>query len=351
MGHHGLVRLLVLGGTWFVGRHVVAEAVRRGWDVTTFSRGLTGSLPDGAAAIVGDRERRQDLERLAAGREWDAVVDVSGSVPRLVRDSAAILSGVTGRYAFVSTISAYRDWPHENVTEDSPLWKGDPDEDPGVRDWDPDAYGPLKVGCELAVASAFDDASRLILRPHVVLGPYEYVGRLAWWLTRMRRGGVVLAPAPDRAIQPIDGRDFATFALDLVERGTSGTYNVAGLPGQTTYGDLLRACADVVADAAEQPARLEWVDEDWLVERGVVQWTELPLWRNAKAPWGMDVRKAVAAGLSCRPIRTTVADTWAWLHEGGRPVPHERFAEHGMDPAKEAELLRDWRSLSTKASS
>lgn len=160
----------------------------------------------------------------------------------------------------------------------------------------------------------------------------------------MRRGGRILAPAPDRGIQPVDVRDLAEFLLDQVERGGRGVFNVAAPPETFTHGDMLRACADEVRDVATEPPELVWVHEDWLVSMGVVQWTELPLWRNAFAPWAMSVDRALAAGLVCRPIRGTVADTWAWLRSGGRPVDHERFAEHGIDLGKEARLIERWRA-------
>jgi 2'-hydroxyisoflavone reductase len=219
------------------------------------------------------------------------------------------------------------------------LWDGDPGCDPGTRAWDPDAYGPLKVGCELAARQVFGPDRLLVVRPQVVLGPWEYVGRLPWWLSRLRRGGRVLAPGPDRGIQPVDARDLAAFTLDLL---AGGVFNVAAPIGRETYGGMLAACAAAVADAAVAPAQVVWVDEDWLVQRGVVQWTELPLWRNAAAPWAMDTSHAQAAGLVCRRLSATVADTWAWLRSGGRPVEHERFAEHGIDPRREAALLAEW---------
>jgi 2'-hydroxyisoflavone reductase len=335
------VRILVLGGSWFVGRVVVSEAVRRGVDVTVFNRGLSGFVPEGATVVRGDREDDADLRRLAGLGPWDALIDVSGSVPAVVHRSARLLADEVQACTFVSTISAYRGWPHVAVSETSTLWDGDPDFDPGVRTWDPDAYGPLKVGCELACREVFGESRLLILRPHVVLGRYEYVGRLPWWLSRMSRGGQVLAPAPDRSIQPIDVRDLAGFLLDQVVAGTRGVFNVAAPVGHSTYGDMLRACAELVAPAAAA-RRLAWVDEDWLVSAGVRQWTELPLWRNAAAPWDMDTDRAIAAGLTCRPIRDTVADTWAWLSAGGWPVAHERFAEHGIEPGRESALISRW---------
>ena len=337
------MRLLVLGGSWFVGRAVVTEAVGRGHDVTVFNRGVSQTtVLDGVRHVIGDREVLADLQNLARRGPWDVVIDVAGSVPTVVQRGTRALADVAERCVFVSTISAYRDWPHAPVDETSPLWAGDPDADPGTRRWDPDAYGPLKVGCEIACQAAFGEQRLLTLRPHVVLGPYEYVGRLPWWLARMRRGGQVLVPAPDRGVQPIDVRDLARFLVRGVEQGTVGVFNVAPQPMAATFGDMLLACVAAVAPDAERPVELIWADEDWLVGQGVTQWTELPLWRNAAAPWAMNTDRARAAGLQCRPLAETVADTWAWLRAGGRAVTHERFTEHGMAPDREAMLIRRW---------
>lgn len=139
----------------------------------------------------------------------------------------------------------------------------------------------------------------------------------------------------------MDVRDLAAFLLDQVEEGASGGYNVAPRP-TATYGDMLRACAEVTAGRADRPVELIWADEDWLVEQRVTQWTELPLWRNAAAPWAMNVDRAHTAGLRCRLLAETVADTWAWLGGGGRAVDHERFAEHGIAPDKERALIERW---------
>lgn len=295
----------------------------------------------GVRHVKGDRERASDLVSLLRAGPWDAAVDVSGSVPAVVGRSAELLGPAVGHYTFVSTISAYRDWPHAAVDEGSPLWSGDPSLDPPTRRWDPDAYGPLKVGCEMACLKAFEKERLLILRPHVVLGPREYVGRLQWWLTRVHRGGKILAPAPDRGIQPIDVRDLAIFLLSQVENHDAGVYNVAPESGKATFADMLKACTEAVG-TSRQPVEFVWADEDWLTRAGVTQWTELPLWRNATAPWGMNTDRARAAGLNCRPLAQTVSDTWAWLECGGQPVGHERFTEHGIDPAREAMLIKRW---------
>ena len=342
-GHDGRMRVLVLGGSWFAGRVVVNDAVRRGLEVTVFNRGLSpGPVPADAHLVRGDRERERDVRALARHGPWDVAVDVAGTVPAVVGRSMNVLADAAERCVFVSTVSVYKQWPHAPVDEDSPLWDADPGFDPGTRRWDPDAYGPLKAGCEAACQNAFGPGRLLVLRPHVVLGRHEYVGRLPWWLGRMRRGGRVLAPAPDRAIQPVDVRDLSAFLLDQVEKRGRGVFNVAAPQGTRTYGDMLSACIRETAGIAERPAELVWADEKWLSQQGVTQWTELPLWRDAAAPWSMSTGRAQSAGLRCRPLADTVHDTWMWLRDGGRPVPHERFAEHGIDPVKEAALIARW---------
>ncbi|RBQ16982.1 reductase [Spongiactinospora rosea] len=332
------MRILILGGSWFVGRAVVADAIRRGWEVTLFNRGRSSIAPEGAHLIRGDWERDTHLTQLAACGPWNVVLDVAGAVPAVVGNMARVLAPATEHYVFMSTISVYRDWPYRPVDEFSALWDGDPDLDPGTRRWDPDAYGPLKVGCELAIRREFGDRA-LFVRPHVILGPGEYVGRLPWWLSRINQGGHVLAPAPpERSIQPVDVRDVARFTLDLVAANATGAFNIAAPIGRDTYADLLHACRDVTGSAAE----FVWADEAWLVQQEVREWTELPLWRTLPAAWAMDAGKAQRAGLACRPLRETVADTWSWLREGGVPIAHERFAEHGISAERETELLTAW---------
>ena len=144
------------------------------------------------------------------------------------------------------------------------------------------------------------------------------------------------------AFQPVDVRDLSAFLLDQVQRRTRGVFNIAAPADTCTYADMLNACIRETAASAERPAELIWADEKWLSRQGVTQWTELPLWRDAAAPWGMDARRALAAGLRCQRLTDTIHDTWAWLRGGGRPVPHERFVEHGIDPVKEAGLIARW---------
>jgi 2'-hydroxyisoflavone reductase len=333
--------VLVLGGSWFVGAAVVEQAVAAGHEVTVFNRGRTpATFPNGVQAVRGDRTDQEDLARLASHGSWDAAIDIAGAVPAVVRDSARALSEVAGRYVFVSTVSTYRDWPMEPVTETSPLHPNDPDATAAPEGTPgPIAYGMLKAGCEAAIAREYAPDRRLIVRPGVVLGPGEYVGRVPWWLFRMQRDGRVLAPGrPDRGIQPVDVRDLAAFLLRLTEQSGHGTFNVAPPKDRETYGELLTACAEAVGTSPD----ITWVDENWLADQGVRQWTELPLWRISAGTWALDTAAAAAAGLSCRPLRETVRDVWAWLASGGAPVPHPRWAEHGIDEARETALLAAW---------
>lgn len=335
------MRLLVLGGTRFVGRAIVEEARERGHKATTFNRGQTGMDAAGVEAVRGDRESSADLHGLIAGRSWDAVVDSSGYVPRLVGDAARALVGRTGRYVFLSTISVYPDWPAKGVSEASQVYECSPDVGGSAADeatWSATQYGTYKAGCERAVVKVFGDRA-LVLRPGVILGPHENVGRLTWWLGRMARGGRVLGPGNlGRPIQPIDVRDVATFTLDLAESGQAGAFNVAAPRGHATFGSMLADCAQATGSDGE----LVWVDDEFLVEHGVRQWTEIPLWRVHEGTWDVDTTLAGARGLACRPLAETVRDTWAWMGEGGGPAPYGRQAQHGLSPERERELLVLW---------
>jgi 2'-hydroxyisoflavone reductase len=335
------MRLLILGGTWFLGRTLAEQALSRGWQVTCFNRGRTGRDVPGTESVRGDRTNAADVEKLAAAGRWDAVIDTSVYEPPDALLAARALRPVVARYVLVSTVSAYQRWPHEPVDESSPLWPSRPD----AREVDPDiaampgpyAYGTLKAGCEKAVRETYG-RDALILRPGVVLGPYEYVGRLQALLDRAGRGGRMLAAGdPGQPIQPVDVRDLSEFTLRLVETGSGRVFNVAAPPGHATYGELLRACVE----AAGSNCELVWVDSQWLGDQGVRQWTEVPLWRTPAGTWAVDASHARDAGLTCRPLRETVLDTWRWL-QVGRPVAHERQAEHGLDPGREAELLASW---------
>ncbi|MBF6250212.1 NAD-dependent epimerase/dehydratase family protein [Nocardia farcinica] len=333
------MRVLILGGSWFLGRAVAEQALVEGHEVTTFRRGRTGADVEGVSVVRGDRTDPTDLARLAQAGPWDVVVDTSSFVPRETLALARALAPVVHRYVLVSTVSVYQGWPIEPLSEDSPVLECPSDAGPDYGydgDPGPSTYGFGKAGCERAVLETFGPERALLLRPGVILGPWEYVGRLEWWLRRLQRGGRVLAPGqPYRPIQPIDVRDVAAFALIP---GLTGVYNLTA-KGRDTMEDLLTACREVTGSDAV----LEWVtDEQWLAEQGVRQWTELPLWRTYRGAWAVDAHRARTAGLACRPIAATVADTWRWLSDGGSAVEHERAAELGITGEREQALLRLW---------
>jgi 2'-hydroxyisoflavone reductase len=295
----------------------------------------------GVEAVRGDRESSADLHRLVAGHSWDVVMDASGYVPRVVGDAARALVGRAERYVFLSTISVYPGWPAKGVSEASPVYEGSPDVGGSAADeatWSATRYGTYKAGCERAVVDVFGDRA-LVLRPGVILGPHENVGRLTWWLGRTTRGGRVLGPGnPNRPIQPIDVRDVARFALALAESGRAGAFNLAAPKGHATFGSMLAQCAHATASGGE----LVWVDDEFLVGHGVRQWTEIPLWRVHEGTWEVDTTLTMAAGLTCRPLAETVRDTWAWMGEGGGPAPYGRQAQHGLSPEREHQLLALW---------
>lgn len=332
------MRLLLIGGTSFLGRATAEDALARGWQVTTFNRGKSGADVDGVEALRGDRDDDEALRQLA-GRSFDVVVDTCGFVPRVVGKSVRALAGSGAHYVFVSSISATTTWPALPTPEglDGQACASDAGPDDGD-------YGVLKAGCERAVTEAFGDRST-VARAGLILGPHENVGRLPTWLLRMARGGEVLAPGdPDVPTQLVDARDLARFLLDCGEHGTTGTFNATAPPASSTYGELLRHCADVTASGA----RLTWVADDLLVEHEVEPWTELPLWmppgQGGDAVWQAATDRTEAAGMRIRPLRETVADTWAWLQVEGAPALPDRdyVRANGIDPEKEARILAAW---------
>jgi nucleoside-diphosphate-sugar epimerase len=334
------MRLLVLGGSLFIGRAVAVSALTRGWRVTTFNRGRSGPDVDGVDAVRGDRTVERDVARLAGLGPWDAVVDLCGYVPRQVLAGARLLEPVCGRYVLVSTVSVYAGWPVEPLTEhsavlDCPADAGAQFGPPDVEDG-PTRYGRLKAGCELAAQEVFGTDRTIVVRPGVVLGPGEYVGRLPWWLRRIAAGGRVVAPgAPTRTIQPVDVRDVAAFVLDGLHGGLAGVYNVTAPVGRDTFADLLQACQTVTGSHAD----LVWVPDGQLLALGVRQWSELPLWRTHAGVWQVDSAAALAAGLRCRGLADTAAATWRWMTTSPSAVADERSAEIGLSAQREQSIL------------
>lgn len=327
------MRILIFGGTNFLGRHTAA-ALERGHEVTLFHRGQTnpGLFPD-AEEILGDREH--DLA-LLAGREWDAVIDVPGYVPRIVRASAQALAGHVKHYAFISTISVYDSIPEPGMDESAPVGQlPEPSED--VQKY----YGQLKALCEDEVRAAFPDAA-LVIRPGLIVGPFDPTDRFSYWPIRISDGGEVLAPGdPDRQVQVIDARDLANWTVDCVERGTTGTFNATGPATRLTMREMLEACREGTAS----DATFTWVDESFLEAEGVGPWMEVPLWLPAsdtdtRGMLAVSIDRAVNAGLTFRPLAETARDTLAWHRS--RPAGTQLKA--GLQPERERELLEKWQA-------
>ncbi|NUR58382.1 MAG: NAD-dependent epimerase/dehydratase family protein [Catenulispora sp.] len=336
------MRLLIIGGSRFLGRAVADRALAAGHRVTVFNRGRSAPDVEGAEAVRGDRESQADLERLAAHGPWDAIIDTSGYVPRTVGMAARALADSAPAYVFMSTCSVFTEWPSHAVDDDSPVYECSPDAGPEDGD-----YGTLKAGCERAVDRDFPGRV-LHLRLGLLLGPHEDVGRLPALLLRIADAGAarderVLAPGdPAYRVRPIDVRDVALFTLSALEREAQGSYLVAGTQScATSYGDLLQACIEVTGS----PARLEWVEADFLAASDVAMWSELPLWvPPVEHPWDLGVSRAEAIGLRCRPLPETVADTWAWLaaDDGKVRRSYRPNRPHGLTPERERQLLAAW---------
>ena len=326
------MRLLMLGGTEFVGRCVVEEALARGWAVTLLHRGRRPA-PTGAQVIIGDRSSADGLAGLTTG-EWDLAVDTWSGSPSAVRDAARALRDRVRHFTYVSSRSVYAFPLPADSDEDATLV------DAFADDGDDVDYARAKRGGELAAVDAFGDRA-LLARAGLILGPYENIGRLPWWLTRIARGGEVLAPGPrELPLQYVDARDLAAWVLDAAAVGLSGPYNVVSPSGHTTMGELLDAGVRVTGS----DARLRWADPAVLADAGVAPWTELPIWLPPgelhDALHRGDVSRAVTAGLRCRPVAETVADTWAWLRGIGLQAPQRADRPPvGLDPQREADLL------------
>ncbi len=317
------MRLLVLGGTKFLGRAAVEVALARGHEVTLFNRGETNpELFPEAEKLRGDRTA--DLSALD-GREWDAVLDPSGYIPSVVRASAEALADSTAHYLFVSSVSVYASLAAP-VDEESPVAElGELPDDKLTEDYS--NYGPLKALCEQVVADVFGDRQASV-RPGLIAGANDPTGRFTYWPHRVARGGQVMAPAPPEAqVQFIDAKDLGSWLVDLSERRTGGVFN-ATHPGRS-WRETLETCREV----SSSDASFEWVSDELLNEHEVGEWMELPLWisdPDAAAMHEVDVSRAVASGLTFRPLEETVRDT----------LEHAVTVEGvGLTPEREAELL------------
>lgn len=324
------MRLLILGGTQFLGRHFADQAVAAGHDVTVFHRGKTapGSVA-GATEVLGDRDG--GLGALGTAT-FDAVIDTSGYLPRVVRQSAEAFRGRTPYYLFVSTISVYADFSRAGIQEGAATIVLD---DPASEDVSAH-YGGLKVLCEQAVLDVVGAERTCLVRPGLIVGPLDPTDRFTYWPMRLGRPGPVLVPGrPGQRVQWIDVRDLAAWMLRLAEAGTTGVFNATGPATPCTFGAFLEG----TMDALGRHPRLVAADETFLLDSGVAQWMDLPMWLAAQSNMdGMlkaDIRAALDAGLTLRPLGETVRDTAAWAQTAGR----WRSRTTGLRPARERELL------------
>lgn len=330
------LELLILGGTGFLGPHVVERALAHGHAMTLFNRGRTDPQRfSGLEQLRGDRDH--DLDALR-GRRWDAVIDTSGYVPRHVRGPAELLAPSVGQYLFVSTCSVYADLGLSPIDESSRLIEI---ADPTVERVDGETYGALKALCERAVEAALP-CRATIVRPGLIVGPGDESDRFGYWPRRVAAGGEVLAPGDPRwEVQFSDVRDLAAFVIHALETRAVGVFNVDGPTRPLPMGELLEACREAGGDGAT----LTWVSREFLDQHGVRAGVELPAWQPpplglAQVP-SVSCARAFGAGLGFRPVLETVADTLGF--ERARE-PRQRPARFGLAPEREAELLSAWRA-------
>jgi 2'-hydroxyisoflavone reductase len=332
------MRILVLGGTGFLGRHFVEGALDAGHDVTVFNRGRSGAnLYPEVETLVGDRVAR-DLTALA-GRTWDVAVDTAGYLPNVaqaVSDAADELRDTVAHYTFVSSIEVYSERRRALADETTPVHAIDglpPDVDA------PEAYGIHKAHAEAAVTAAFGTRG-LLLRAGLIVGPYDEIDRFPYFVRRVARGGEVLAPVgPALPVQVIDGRDLVDWVYRMVERGRGGTFNVAGRTDSLTLGELLERCREM----SGSDASFTWIPGRFLEQHDVGYWHELPFWLppDQLEFWArIDVSKALQAGLQYRPLTDTIRDTLEW--DRTRPPGSQRSDAGGLDPEKEQRILARW---------
>ena len=324
------MNILILGGTRFLGRHLVDAARARGHNVTLFNRGKSnpGLFPE-LETIPGDREH--DIERLS-GRGWDAVIDTCGYVPRIVRLSAAGLREAVGRYIFISSISVHSDLRKIGIDESDPVGML---EDESVEEITGETYGPLKALCEKTVQEIYGERA-LVVRPGLIVGPNDPTDRFTYWPMRIAQGGDVLAPEkPEVLAQIVDVRDLSEFIIHMIEENASGVYNATGPDYALTFGRMLEVCKQVSGSDAD----IRWAGVEFLNQNNVAAWSDMPVWIPDTAEEAgfsrFDVSKAIQAGLTFRPLEATVRDTIDWAKT--RPAEYEWRA--GLKPERELELL------------
>jgi 2'-hydroxyisoflavone reductase len=338
------LRLLILGGTGFTGPYQVQYALARGHKVTTFNRGKThpGELPGEVEQLTGDRNGQLDALK---NRQWDVVIDNPTSVPVWVRDVAQVLKGNVDRYVFISTISVYADTSKPGTDETAPLAKyTGPDAMKETRESIVASkfalYGPLKALSEQEAEKWFPKKT-LIIRPGLIVGPRDETDRFTYWPMRVDRGGEALAPGtPTDPVQFIDGRDVAEWTIRMVENGETGVYNATGPEKKLGIGEML----DTMKSTLKSNAKFTWVNADFLEAQKVAPWSDMPVWLPPRGEEGggnqVSNKRAVAKGLTFRPLADTTRDTVSWF----KTLPQDRQAKMkaGLTPEREAEVLTAW---------
>jgi len=334
------MRILILGGTIYLGRHLVDAARAAGHDVTLFNRGRSnpGLFPD-VRRLRGDREN--DLSALGEG-DWECVIDTSGYLPSTVAATVRKLRESIDHYTFVSSISVYEDNTRSGLTEADPVAKLDADAPEALT---PETYGALKAKCESALATLMPDR-HAVIRAGLIYGPHDATDRSGYWPLRMNQGGEVLAPGtPDRRVQLIDVRDLAEWIVRAAEARITGVFNATGPAEPLTMGRYLETCREV----SRVQSQVTWVEESFLLEREVTPFNELPLWvpDGFNAFGDVSCAKAQAAGLTYRPLDDTLRATLEWvlaLPPGPRVRKSGIPLGPGMTREREAELLAEWRT-------
>src|SRR5438093_153235 len=330
--------LLVLGVTVFLGRHIVEGALAHHDEVTLFNRGQPPLAFSAALEhIRGDRDG--GLAGLK-GRTWDAVVDTSGYVPRLVGDAARLRADAVGQYTFISSISVYKDFRVAPIHEEAAVGTLD---DPTIEAVTGETSGPLQALCEHAAEQAMPGRVRCV-RPGLIVGPYDRTDRFTSWPVRVARGGEVLAPPPPAApVQFVDVRDLAQWVRQMAAQQHTGVYHATGPAERWTFGPFLEACTRTVGSEAT----FTWASAPCLAEQQVMPWSHLPLW-VPEAKWGMlqaDITKAQAQGLTFRPLSETISDTLRWTHSR----PGDYAWQAGLSSVREAEVLAAWHRRESRA--
>ncbi len=331
------MKLLILGGTVFVGRHLVEAALARGHEVTLFNRGQHGTelFPE-IEKLQGNRDG--DLSALK-GRRWDAAIDTCGYVPRIVRASAELLASSVDHYTFISSISVFGDFTKPGLDDNSPIGKI---EDETVEEITGETYGPLKALCEQAAEQAMPGRV-LNIRPGLIVGPHDPTDRFTYWPHRIAQGGEVLAPGkPYYPVQFIDVRDLTEWAIRMIEQKQTGFYSATGPDYTLPTQQLLEECRSV----SHSDATFTWVSDEFLLEANLTPWGDLPLWIPVETETGaervglqtVNCRKAIAAGLTFRPLAETIRATLDW--DATRPADVPRRA--GINLEREQELLQRW---------